>query len=348
MRILGIETSCDETAVAILEVKDNSKSPIFNVLSNVVSSQVELHAEYGGVVPNLAAREHAKNMIPCLKEAMDTAKLRPEQIDLIAVTRGPGLIPALLIGTSAAKSLAYAWQKPIVGVNHIAGHIYANWIENASIKFPVLCLIVSGGHTELVLMTDYGKFELLGKTRDDAVGEAFDKAARLLDLGYPGGPAISKIAEQGETDKFNLPRPMIHDKTFDFSFSGLKTAVRELVMSQKNMTDSTRADIAKEFQQATIDVLISKTIKATEKYNPKTIILAGGVAANKELREQLGATIVGNKNLCSKQYQTRYLMPSLKLCTDNAAMIAVAGYFEKDKATNSPWDVQTDANLTIA
>ena len=342
MNILGIETSCDETAVAIISAQNSQKSPVFHVLSNIVSSQVELHAEFGGVVPNLAAREHAKNMIPCLQEAIETAKLQPEQIDLIAVTRGPGLISALLVGTSAAKSLAYAWQKPIVGVDHIAGHIYANWIENHNIEFPVLCLVVSGGHTELVLMKDYGKFELVGKTRDDAVGEAFDKAARLLDLGYPGGPAISKIAKDGTSGKFSLPRPMIHDKNFDFSFSGLKTAVRELVLSQKNMTDSVRADIAKEFQQATIDVLISKTVKASEKYNPKTIVLAGGVAANKELREQLGTAIQQNMP------ETKYLMPSMKLCTDNASMIAVAGYFEKDKATNAPWDVETDANITIA
>ncbi len=342
MNILGIETSCDETAVAIIKVQTNQKSPIFHVLSNVVSSQVKLHAKYGGVVPNLAAREHAKNIIPCLEEAMETAKLSSQQIDLIAVTRGPGLISALLIGTSAAKSLAYAWQKPIIGIDHIAGHIYANWIENRNIEFPILCLVVSGGHTELVLMTDYGKFELLGKTRDDAIGEAFDKTSRLLELGYPGGPAISRVAENGTLGKFNLPRPMIHDKSFDFSFSGLKTAIRELVISQKKITDSTRAEIAKEFQQATIDVLISKTIKATEKYYPKTIILAGGVAANKELRKQLGIAIEKNVS------KTKYLMPSLKFCADNASMVAVAGYFERYKATNSPWDVQTDANITIA
>jgi len=350
MNILGIETSCDETAVAVISAKNGLKTPEFSILSNIVSSQVKIHAEFGGVVPNLAAREHAKNMIPCLKEAMETAKLCPEQIDLIAVTRGPGLIPALLIGTSAAKSLAYAWQKPIVGVDHIAGHIYANWIENnrtvshrmIGIEFPVLCLIVSGGHTELVLMTDYGKFTLLGKTRDDATGEAFDKAARLLGLGYPGGPEISRVAENGTSEKFSLPRPMINDKSYDFSFSGLKTAVRELVLSQKDMTDSIRADIAKEFQQAAIDVLISKTIKAAQKYIPKTIVLAGGVAANKQLREQLGLSI--QKNMP----ETRYLMPSIKMCTDNASMIAVAGYFGKDKATKSPWDVETDANITIA
>lgn len=344
MIILGIETSCDETAAAIVKVTGDEKNPCFEVLSNIVSSQVELHAEFGGVVPSLAAREHAKNIVPVLEKAFQDANIIYENIDLISITRGPGLIPALLVGTSAAKTLAYAWEKPIVGVNHIEGHIYANWLENQKIEFPILALIVSGGHTELVLMRDYGVYESIGSTRDDAVGEAFDKAARLLDLGYPGGPAISKAAESGKPGIYKLPRPMINSKDFDFSFSGIKTAVRGLVKSISQpplnlpLAKEEKENIAAEFQQAVVDVLVYKTYKAAEKFAPKTVILAGGVAANKNLRQQLG-------NAITKQ---KFLIPDFKYCTDNAAMIAAAGYFNREKATRTPWEVETDANIQIA
>ena len=347
MIILGIETSCDETAAAVLETADGKETPKFNVLSNVVSSQVELHAQYGGVVPNLAAREHTKNIIPVLKKALNEAKTKRDNIDLIAVTRGPGLIPALLVGTSAAKAIAYGWKKPIVGVNHIEGHIYANWIENPNMQFPILALIVSGGHTELVLMRNHGNFEIIGKTRDDATGEAFDKTARLLNLGYPGGPAISKAAEQGMPGIYNLPRPMINSDNLDFSFSGIKTAVRELInnIKTKNNGDISSNginNIAAEFQQAAIDVLIYKTIKAIGRFNPKTILLAGGVAANKQLREQLG------KAIKSQSSDIEYLTPNIKFCADNAAMIAAAGYFRRKEAVKNPWEIETDANIQIA
>jgi len=342
MIILGIETSCDETAAAVIQATGDEKSPHFDIISNIVSSQVKLHAEFGGIIPNLAAREHTKNIIPVVEESLAKANVDRAKIDLIAVTRGPGLIPALLVGTSAAKTLAYSWEKPIVGVNHMEGHIYANWLENSDIKFPALCLTVSGGHTELVLMKCHKNFELIGKTRDDAVGEAFDKAARLLGLGYPGGPAISKASEEGIAGKFSLPRPMLNSGDFDFSFSGIKTAVRTLVEAQNSSQEEIINNIAAEFQQASIDVLAQKTMKASEQTNPQTIILAGGVAANKELRKQLGEAIK------HKFPNIRYLIPAIHFCTDNAAMIAIAGYFHKDTATNKPWDIETDANISIA
>lgn len=378
MLILGIETSCDETAAAILEAEESEKPPRFNVLSNIVSSQVELHARFGGVVPNLAAREHTKNIIPVLKQTFQEAEINAKDIDLISVTRGPGLIPALLIGTSAAKTLAYAWKKPIIGINHIEGHIYANWIKNPDIEFPVLALIVSGGHTELVLMRDFGKYESIGGTRDDAAGEAFDKAARLLGLGYPGGPAVSKASEEGTPGIYSLPRPMITSTDFDFSFSGIKTAVRELTLlvaknngiaasfSENNaprhfqkIPRNSINNIAAEFQQAIIDVLVYKTYKATAHFNPKTVILAGGVAANKELRRQLDDAITEQKfsNYLISKFpkisnksapSAKFLIPDFKYCTDNAAMIAAAGYFNRSKATITPWEVETDANLVIA
>lgn len=353
MIILAIETSCDETAAAVVEVKENEKIPQFNVLSNIVSSQAKLHSQFGGVIPNLAAREHAKNIVPVLKEALNKAYARQENINLIAATRGPGLIPALLVGTSAAKALSYAWKKPLIGVNHIEGHILANFINNPTIEFPALCLVVSGGHTELVLMRGHKNFEIIGKTRDDAAGEAFDKAARLLNLGYPGGPAISQAAEQGSAGAYSLPRPMIKTDNFDFSFSGLKTAVRGLV-KEDCPCGAASFDIAAEFQQAAIDVLIYKTIKAAEKYQPKTIMLAGGVAANKELREQMEKILSKSQFLKESKNSSlhcapfRMIMPELEYCADNAAMIATAGYFHREEATDKPWDMETDANIVIA
>jgi len=367
MIILAIETSCDETAVSIAEFKNQK----VKVLAETVSSQVELHARYGGVVPMLAAREHLKNFMPVLKRTLKRAfkKDVPEcrrQIDYIAVTNGPGLIPALMIGVSAAKALAYAWQKPLIPVHHIEGHIYANWlrsvdkIHNSRLwkpEFPVLCLVVSGGHTQLVLMKKDLDYKIIGRTRDDAAGEAFDKVAKLLGLGYPGGPIIEKLAKQGDTDKIKLPRPMIKSGDFDFSFSGLKTAV--LVESRKvesrkslrtkkypksyKMSNSFKYNLAASFQQAVIDVLISKTIAAAKKYKAKNILLGGGVAANKELQRQFRKAI--NKEI----HNTQYIIPNTKLTTDNATMIAVAAYYHIiNKKNIKDWkSVKTDAGLKL-
>jgi len=331
MIILGIETSCDDTGVAIVEVS-GKKRPIFKILSNVVSSQIKVHQKYGGVVPNLAAREHLRNIEPCLKTAFKEAKIKPKDIDLIAVTVGPGLIPSLLIGVHFAKALAYKWQKPIVGVNHIEAHILANLLENKEIKFPAIALVVSGGHTQLILIKKIGDYKILGETRDDAAGECFDKVAKLLKLGYPGGPEISKQAEKAKKSSIELPRPMINHKNYDFSFSGLKTAVLYTIKNnkQRTMNKNFIRNLCGETQQAIIDVLISKTMKVAKEYKAKTIILSGGVAANEELRKQF------------KSKMQNFLVPVKNLCTDNAAMIAVAGYFNK-----STKNVKANANLRI-
>jgi N6-L-threonylcarbamoyladenine synthase len=378
MKILGIETSCDETAASIVDC-ENGK---INILSNIISSQVKLHAKWGGVVPNLAAREHLKNIIPVLKLSLKKAGIKPADLDLIAVTNGPGLIPALLIGTNVAKTLSYVWEKPLIGIHHIEGHIYANMIRVSSnnqititkqisnlksqISFPALCLVVSGGHTQLVLMKNHLKYEIVGQTLDDAAGEAFDKVARILEIGYPGGPAIAKKAMQfpitndQSPNKFKiknskyqiqLPRPMLNKKNLDFSFSGLKTAVLyetkkhpELLKDKDYITE-----LCHEFQQASIDVLVAKTMKATEKYNPKTILLAGGVSANQELRKQLG------KKIKSDMPNIRYQIPDTIFTGDNAAMIATAACFrwqkmttvQKKKAFQNWKTLDTDANLKL-
>lgn len=313
MIILSIETSCDDTGIALIE--KNSKG--LKILSNVVSSQIKIHAPYGGIVPNLAARAHLENIKPCLEKALKLAG--NPKIDLIAVTIEPGLIPSLLVGINFAKALAYAWQKPIVEINHLEGHIYANWLINPKIDFPAICLVVSGGHTQLILMKGHGKYKLLGETRDDAAGEAFDKVAKLLNLGYPGGPIISQKAQKGDPQSFDLPRPMINSKDFDFSFSGLKTAVLYKVKKGKPNVN----DMSASFQQAVIDVLISKTIKAAKEYEVKTVMLSGGVAANQELRQQMTQAI--KKELP----KAKFYIPEPKLCTDNAAMIAAAAFYKK-------------------
>lgn len=299
MIILGIETSCDDTGIALVKCSASH----CQILSNIISSQIKIHAPYGGVVPNLAARAHLDNIQPCLEKALQEAN-SPE-IDLIAVTEKPGLIPSLLIGLNFAKALAYAWQKPIVKINHLHGHIYANWLVNQKIEFPVLCLVVSGGHTQLILMKKHNQFKLLGETRDDAAGEAFDKVAKLLNLGYPGGPIISQKAKQGNPKQYAFPRPMLKTDNYDFSFSGLKTAVLYETKKQPPRVN----DMAASFQQAVIDVLVKKTFRAAEEYKVKTVMLAGGVAANSELR---------------KHFQH---VPSPELCTDNGAMIATAAYY---------------------
>ena len=307
MLILGIETSCDETAAAIVE--DGTK-----IISNVVASSQAMHAKYGGIIPDQAAREQVKAIIPVIKEALVT------KIDAIAVTVGPGLIGSLLVGVETAKTLAFVWNKPIVPVNHLIGHIYGNWLDGKTPKFPALVLLVSGGHTELILMKNHGQFKLLGSTRDDAAGECFDKCARILNLGYPGGPAIEQNAKLGSIAP--LPRPMINDKSFDFSFSGLKTAV----LVRKNENPHYRAY---ELQEAITDVLVKKTLAAAEKFDPKSILLCGGVAANKRLRQKIPQAIA----------------PPIALCPDNAAYIASAAFFNYHPV---PWEkVNADAGLEV-
>lgn len=313
MIVLGVESSCDETSVAI--VKDGKE-----ILSNVVSSQIDIHKEYGGVVPEIASRCHTERITLVFEEALKAAKLEPKDIDLVAVTQGPGLIGALLIGIGAAQAFAYAHKIPIIGVNHIAGHIYANNIEN-DLKFPLLSLVVSGGHTELVLMKAHNDFEVLGQTLDDAVGETYDKVGRVINVEYPGGPVIDKMAFLGK-DTYNFPRVYLDKQGFDFSFSGLKSAVINFVHNKNQRNEEiNKYDLARSFQESVTDVLVYKTHEAAKKYNVKQIIIAGGVAANKGLREKLLNTIT-DFEIC---------MPSIKYCTDNAAMIAICGYYVQDK-----------------
>ncbi len=350
MKILGIETSCDETAIAVLEVESlKSKVESIKVLSNIVSSQVKIHSKYGGVVPNLAAREHEKNLPRVFRSALKKSKLKMADIDLIAVTRGPGLSPALWRGINFAKELSEKYKKPIVGVNHLEGHIYSNWLKPVGVtynlqpttyNFPILNLIVSGGHTELVLMAGHGKYKIIGETLDDAVGEAFDKVARLLGLGYPGGPAISKAAEKGDPNAYPLPSPMINSKDYNFSYSGLKTAVLYLIrdLNLKKLDNKTKADIAASFQKSAINVLIKKTLKAAKEYEVDSIMLSGGVSANTLLRFEF-------KKL-AEENGLRYSRPQLEYTGDNATMIALAGHFNYLKNKKANWkSVKMDANL---
>jgi len=345
MKILAIETSCDETAVAVINVRGEHD---IGIVSNVVSSQVKLHAKWGGVVPALAAREHAKNIEHVFETALKEAGITDiaKQIDLFAVTRGPGLGPSLLVGLTFARTLAWKWDKPLVGVDHLDGHIHANWLEPekplADI-FPALNLVVSGGHTELILMRSHDDFKIVGETQDDAVGEAFDKVARLLGLGYPGGPAIAKLAQRGDPEKYPLPRPMLKGDNLDFSYSGLKTAVLYLIrdLNVKRMGAKMKADIAASFQNAAVDVLVRKTVRAAEHFGVKAILLSGGVSANASLRERLHAA--------AEELGTPFYKPQMKYTTDNAAMIAVAAYFiHKNETTAPSWKtVSMDANLRL-
>jgi len=305
MKILGIETSCDETAAAVVE--DGVR-----ILSNQIASQVELHARYGGIVPEVASRQHILAIIPILKQSMAEAKATWEDLDGIAVTIGPGLAGSLLIGVNVAKAIALAHGLPITGVNHLEGHIYANWLTNSTPVFPLVCLIVSGGHSDLVLMRGHGDYVVLGRTRDDAAGEAFDKAARILGLGYPGGPAIQEAARNGNATSIQLPRAWLKGSS-DFSFSGVKTALLRLVERGKVLSG---ADAAASFQEAVIDVLITKTVAVARECRVKQILLAGGVASNELLREWL----VKNSPIPVR-------VPESVLCTDNAAMIAACGYY---------------------
>ncbi|MFY9463318.1 MAG: tRNA (adenosine(37)-N6)-threonylcarbamoyltransferase complex transferase subunit TsaD [Candidatus Sungiibacteriota bacterium] len=409
MRILAIETSCDETAVAVAEFRNGrgqsrtyprtnaDKTIRVNVLSHLISSQVKIHAKFGGVVPNLARREHEKNLVPMLRSALTESHLlkknprapantsihrcievegilqrepellrrfkksimplTPPDIDAIAVTYGPGLAPALWVGVNFAHALAHLWNKPLIPVNHMAGHLFSAFLQKSGvkclqpttynlppIKFPLLALLVSGGHTELVLMQKRGIFKIIGETRDDAVGEAFDKVARILGLKYPGGPEIARLAEKGNPRAYALPRPMLHTKDYDFSFSGLKTAVLYLVRSltQTKFGSVKKADIAAGFQAAAIEVLIKKTIRAAKEYKIKTLALGGGVAANALLRAALAAAI--KKELP----HVAFFIPDQTLCGDNALMIAVAAYFAgKKKSPEQAMSLRADANLRL-
>ena len=336
IKILGIDTSCDDTAVALLEVKNQK----FKILSNVVSSQVKLHQKYGGVYPSLAKREHQKNLPVVFRKALRLASLTQGKPDLIGVTVGPGLEPCLWQGINFAKDLAKQFKKPLIPVNHLEAHILANFIDGSStaIKFPAICLVVSGGHTQLILMEKIGQYKILGETRDDAAGECFDKAARILGLGYPGGPAIAaeaaKYKIQNTRYKILLPRPMIHQKNYDFSFSGLKTAVLYKVRSEKH----NKAAMCAEIQQAIIDVLIYKTIKAAKNYKVKSIILGGGVAANNELRKQF------KEKIKKEMPNSKFYIQDSKFCTDNAVMIGMTAFFHQSK---SPKNIKAEANLQI-
>ncbi|MCR4322826.1 MAG: tRNA (adenosine(37)-N6)-threonylcarbamoyltransferase complex transferase subunit TsaD [Candidatus Azambacteria bacterium] len=328
MRILAIETSCDETACAVVDVVGKT-TPHFTVLSNVISSQVKLHAPYGGVVPTLASREHLKNIPHVFKKALSKASTTMEDIDVIAVTYSPGLVIALLIGVSFARGLGYAYGKKIIPVHHVAAHIYSNWLSNTKIVFPLLNIVVSGGHTELVLMKRLGSYTLLGETRDDAAGEAFDKVAKMLNLGYPGGPAISACGKNGDASRFVLPRPMIASGDYDFSFSGLKTAVIHCIKKHPEiMSNKTaRRDFCASFEQAVADVITKKTMRAAQEYHVKTIALSGGVSANTRLREQLTQAVTTHLRAAT------FIVPARGFSTDNAAMIAAAAYFTRARAT---------------
>ncbi len=332
--ILAIESSCDETAASVVV---NGR----NVLSNIISSQIDIHKQYGGVVPEVASRKHIENISDVVNEAITKANISNEQIDAVAVTYGPGLVGALLVGVNYAKGLSFAWNKPLIGVNHIEGHIYANFIDNKELEPPFVSLVVSGGHTHLIYVSDYGKYEIMGKTRDDAAGEAFDKIARSIGLGYPGGPLIEKKAKEGNKGAINFPRVVIDDNTFDFSFSGLKSAVLNYIHNTQQKNEEIVAeDVAASFQQAVVDVLVLKTIKAAKHKNCKTITLAGGVASNSSLRESL-------EEECRKNNYV-FLKPSSILCTDNAAMIGSVAYYKYLKNQFSDFTLNAIPNLELA
>lgn len=328
--ILGIETSCDETAAAIVK---NGRE----ILSNVINSQINIHSHFGGVVPEVASRKHIENISLVVDSAFRDSGLTYSDIDAVAVTNRPGLIGALLVGLSFAKSFAYALDRPLLAVNHLEGHIYANFLEHSEISFPAICLVVSGGHTSLLYMSSIGEYELIGQTRDDAAGEAFDKVARFLGLGYPGGPAIQKAAEMGEPGKVILPRVYLDRNDYEFSFSGLKTASMNEWNKLKRKEMANVNDLAAEFQVALVEVLVEKTIQAAVKYKANSILMAGGVAANQELRNMMKYR--GQEIGLSVHY------PSLQLCTDNAAMIAGNAYIGFIKGNFAPLNVNAYPGL---
>ena len=331
--ILAIESSCDETAAAVVK---NGRE----VLSNVISSQIALHTVYGGVVPEIASRKHIEKINQVIQEALDEAHVTLDDIDAIGVTYGPGLVGALLVGVAAAKAISYAKKIPLVGVHHIEGHISANYIENKDLEPPFLCLVVSGGHTHLVKVADYGKYEILGRTRDDAAGEAFDKVARAIGLGYPGGPKIEKAAREGDPMAIPFPKAKVNDNPYDFSFSGVKSAVLNYIngCKMKNI-EIVPEDIAASFQKAVTDVLIAHAMHAAEEFKIDKLAIAGGVASNSVLRE-------GMRAACEKRGISFY-HPSPIFCTDNAAMIGAAAYYEYLAGTRHGWDLNAVPNLKL-
>lgn len=331
--ILAIESSCDETAASVVK---NGRC----VLSNIISSQIAIHTLYGGVVPEIASRKHIEKINQVVEAALKEADVTLDDIDAIGVTYGPGLVGALLVGVAEAKAIAYAKKKQLVGVHHIEGHVSANYIEHPDLEPPFLCEIISGGHTHLVIVKDYGSFEILGRTRDDAAGEAFDKVARAIGLGYPGGPKIDKLAKEGNPHAIDFPRAHMEDAPYDFSFSGVKSAVLNH-LNKCRMTGEpiVEADIAASFQQAVVDVLVDNAIRAAKDYHMDRLAIAGGVASNGALRAAMEAA-------CEKE-SIRFYRPSPIFCTDNAAMIGVAAYYEYQKGTRHGWDLNAVPNLKL-
>lgn len=331
--IMALETSCDETAVAVLGQGQN-------ILANIVSSQIDIHKKYGGVVPEIASRHHLEQVNRLVELALQEAEISMESLSAIAVTYGPGLVGALLVGVSTAKALAYSLGIPLVKVNHIEGHIYANWLVHQNIEFPLVCLIVSGGHTALVKMTGHGEYRLLGQTLDDAVGEAYDKVARTMGLGYPGGPVLDNLAREGDADSIALPRAWLGEGSYDFSFSGLKTAVlNHLNRAAQKGEKIQAADLAASFQASVVQVLVEKTLRAARESEVKTVILAGGVAANSMLRDSL-------KKRCDRE-GFRLCYPTMEYCTDNAAMIACAGSYRFSRGERADWYLNAIPNLKL-
>ena len=331
--ILAIESSCDETAAAVVK---NGRE----ILSNIISSQIDLHTLYGGVVPEIASRKHIEKINQVIKEALKEADVTLDNIDAIAVTYGPGLVGALLVGVSAAKAISFATDIPLVGVHHIEGHISANYIENLDLEPPFVCLVVSGGHSHLVVVKDYGEYEIIGRTRDDAAGEAFDKVARAIGLGYPGGPKIDKVSKEGNPEAIHFPRAKVNESEYDFSFSGLKSAVLNYLNGcQMKGEEYNQADVAASFQKAVVDVLVEHSLHAVETYGLKKFAIAGGVASNSSLRKAF-------EEECRKR-KIEFYHPSPVYCTDNAAMIGVAGYYEYKKGERSGLDLNAVPNLKL-
>lgn len=333
VNILAIESSCDETAAAVVV---NGR----DVRSNIISSQIDIHTLYGGVVPEIASRKHMERINQVIAKALDTAQMTLDDLDAIAVTYGPGLVGALLVGVAEAKAIAYARKLPLIGVHHIEGHISANYIENKDLKPPFFCLVVSGGHTHLVKVLDYGVYEVIGKTRDDAAGEAFDKAARAIGLGYPGGPKIEKASYKGNEDAILFPRAKVSGSAYDFSFSGLKSAVLNYLngCKMKNIP-IVQEDVAASFQKAVIDVLVDHAMRAVEEYHIEKFAIAGGVASNTVLRQRM--------EFACKERGVHFYYPSPVLCTDNAAMIGTAAYYDYLAGKRDDWSLNAVPNLKL-
>ena len=331
--ILAIESSCDETAASVVK---NGRT----ILSNVISSQIELHKLYGGVVPEIASRKHIEKINQVIEETLEEAEVTLDDLDAVGVTYGPGLVGALLVGVAEAKAISYAKKLPLVGVHHIEGHVSANYIEHPDLEPPFMCLIVSGGHTHLVIVKDYGEFEILGRTRDDAAGEAFDKVARAIGLGYPGGPKIDKLAKEGNAEAIQFPKAKLESGPYDFSFSGVKSAVLNYINKCKMQGEEfDRADLAASFQKAVVDTLVEKAVKAAKEYHMDKLAIAGGVASNSALRGAM-------ENACKKE-GIQFYYPSPIFCTDNAAMIGVAAYYEYQKGTRHGLDLNAVPNLKM-